>query len=174
MSPDIITSPKKSDETMVERLAHDIGKGRGVLADLQQQIREANLVLDVPKAEARLAEVAAKITEGLEQARQMWETAQRDSEAIKARGTLDAAALVEAATQQAGEIVTAAERRGAEIVETSRQQRERDNATSNSRINNLEAQAKAVMDRLTQAHREFLSLEDGHQAARRTLLEKTR
>src|SRR3990167_9604285 len=153
MSTGLVSSPKKSDETIIERLGDDIRKARGVLADLQKQIREANLVLDVPKAEARLAEVTAKLAESEEQAKAMVASATHDASAIKARGTLDAAALVEAATQQAGEIITKAEGRATAIVEQARVQRERDNQTSHSRIHLLEQQAQAVLQRVQALHK---------------------
>jgi len=174
MSTGLVSSPKKSDETIIERLGDDIRKARGVLADLQRQIREANLVLDVPKAEARLAEVAAKLAEIEQQAKVMVTSATHDASAIKARGTLDAAALVDAATQQAGEIVSKAEGRATTIVEEGRLRREADNQTSNSRIHLLEQQAQAVLQRVQRIHAEQLALEEGYIQQRKTLLERSR
>jgi len=174
MSTGLVSSPKPSDTTIIERLGDDIRKARGVLADLQKQIREANLILSVPAAETRLAEVTAKLAEIEEQAKAMVAGAHLDAEAIKSRGTLSAAAAVEAANQQAGEIVTAAERRGTEIVETARQQRERDNQTSNSRIHLLEQQAQAVLQRVQAMHKELLAEAQATQERRKIILERSR
>ncbi|HLG43662.1 MAG TPA: hypothetical protein VI337_01465 [Nitrospirales bacterium] len=134
---------------------------------LRQQREDAKRFLDIDREKAELAQLQ-------EEKAGILTTADADAAAIRSRGSLDAQATIEAATQRASELITTAERRGTEILETARQQRERDLETSNSRILNLERTAKAVLDRLTQAHREFLSLEDGHQAARKALLEKVR
>jgi hypothetical protein len=160
--------------TMIERLGDDIRKAREVLAELRRQITEAKLVLSVPAAEVRLAELTAKVAEAEDQARQMWETAQRDSEAIKARGTLDAQAAIEAANQRISEIITQAEGRANELLERARAQRENDLTVSNARIHNLEARAIAEMERVQRIHAEQLALEQTYIDQRKALLEKAR
>ena len=168
------TPPKRHDQDELDVLVDKRRALRVEVGELEARLRALKRIDEVDAADAKLTGLRQEIREVEEQAPTILANAHRDSEAIKARGTLDAQAAIEAATQRAGELVKEAEGRANTIVEEARVRREADNQTSNSRIHNLEQQAKAVLDRLMVAHTVFLRLEDEHQAARRTLLEKVR
>lgn len=125
------------------------------LQDLRAKIAEASLVLDVPKAEMRLAEVTANITAAQDEAKAILTTAHAEAEAIRSRGSLDAEAAIAAANQNAGEIIASAEGQASEIVAQARARATRDAENIVKHATQLESQAQAVMTR-AQRHAELL------------------
>jgi cell division septum initiation protein DivIVA len=170
-------TPRRKESDPYEQVRKDLAARDTLSAELQglrRQIAEQHLLLAVPEAETKLAELTSKIATAQAEAVEIRAAADRDASSIRGRATLDAQAAIEAANGKAAEIVTAAERRGGEIVEEARRQRERDLEVSNSRIHNIESSAIAEMERVQKIHAEQLALEAAYLQQRKTLLEKAR